>query len=85
MCQEVNVPVSAATLLLTGLLSSSGIMTFLSPPAFFLMKAQEGDFVDPLYDLLKEMRIPAGMTATSSSRLRPCIFTNGLTKSLAFQ
>lgn len=60
MCQEVNVPAPAATLLLIELFSLSGNMTFLSPPAFFHVKVQGGDFVDPLCDLLKEMRNSCG-------------------------
>lgn len=49
-------PVPAATLLLIELFPLSGNATFFSPPAFFHVKAQGGDFVEPLCDLLKEMR-----------------------------
>lgn len=60
VCQEVTVPVPAATLLLIELFSLSGNMTFLFPSAFFHVKPQTGDFVDLFCDLLKETRNSCG-------------------------
>lgn len=59
-CQEVNVPVPAATLLLTELFSLSGNTTFIFPSAFFQVKPQRGDFVDLFCNLLKETRNSCG-------------------------
>lgn len=68
-CQEVNVPVPAATLLLTELFSLSGNTTFLFPSAFFQVKPQRGDFVDLFCDLLKETRNSCGYHSNKEQQI----------------